>query len=223
MKSRIEIFLISFFLMALAFSIPCVAEDIPPGTVIKAENYVCFVDNESGKTAAVEEGLKLSPGDMLKTFDRASVTLGFGSDLVRVDPNTTIEVVATGGGGNMVIFLISGTVFVKAEKRTDSSSFMVATPGSVVETGEAEFTVESVILDLPEGDPATDAFLDAVEKQKKTGMKAEAFYVMVITTVFDGSVTSAVIDPKDGLTYSPVVIKKGEQITDRFDHAILGF
>jgi hypothetical protein len=223
MKGGIRILLISVSFMALVFSIPCAAEEISPGTVIEVENYAYIVDGESGKTVEVEEGLRLGPGDMLRTFDRASVTLGFDSDLVRLDPSATVESGGMGGGDNTTIFLISGMVFVKAEKRTDGSSFIVATPGSVVETGEAEFTVESVILDLPEDDPSTDAFLDAVEKQKKTGMKAEVFSVEVTTTVSDGSVTSAVIDQNGGSTHSPVVVKKGEQIKDRFDHAILGY
>ena len=227
MKSRMVIILISVFLLVLVVSIPCAAEEIPPGTVIEVENYVYVADYESGKTVEVEEGFRLTPGDIIKTFDKASVTLGFGSDLVRLDANTKIEVVSTGEGGscggNTAISLISGTVFVKAERRTDNTYFIVATAGSIIETEGAEFTVESVIEDIPEGDPATEAFMDAIKEQQKMDEQITVFSVEITTTVSDGSVTSAIIDQKGGSTHSPVVIKKGEQITDRFNHAILSF
>jgi hypothetical protein len=211
----------------IIFLVPilCIAEGDLPTTVINVINDVYVIDGESGETMPVEEGMELHPGDLIKTLDAASVVLETGADLVKLDPNTfvTIRAVGTGNGGrgNTALYLHSGIVYARVENRTDDSLFSIVTAGSVIEAREADFAVESIVFDTLDGEGEREILLNAIDEEIKEGKEIHIFSVEVTTTVVSGSVTSAIISSTGESIHTPVVLKKGEEISDRFDHVIL--
>lgn len=218
----------SLILAAILFiSLTCSAEEASKGTIIKIYRDSYLFDFESGANLKTKEGMRVTPGDMITTFDKATTIVDFNYDIIKLDPKTSIRLIKFDGGnkgeGNTEIFLLSGMLYVKVEERTDDSSFKLVTSGSVIESKSAEFTVEAIIGDVPTEDAETREFLKTVGKQGEIDWDTRVFNVDVIITVYTGSVTSSVIDTATKSTRSPVNIREGEELANRFRHVVFGF
>ena len=218
----------SLILAAILFiSLACSAEEVLKGTIIKIYRDSYLFDFESGTNLKTKEGMRVTPGDMITTLGSATAIVDFNYDLIKLDPKTSIRLIKYDGGnkgeGNTEIFLLSGMIYVKVEERTDDSSFKLATAGNIIETKYAEFTVESIIGDVPTEDADTQEFLKTVGKHSEVDKDTRVFSVDVITTVYTGSVTSSVIDAATKSTRSPVNIGEGEELANRFRHVVFGF